>query len=124
VTLQFAFVSEEETDGDAGLSTVLETAAFDPDASVVGDTTSRNGRYSVSVADRGNVWLTLEASGTAAHGSRPMIGENAIDRVTSAVEQLRTEFGNRELFLDPAMEEIVEESVRFYEPESGADAAR
>jgi len=124
VDVQFAFVSDEETGGDAGLTTLLETDAFDPDACVVGETTSRAGRYSVSVADRGNIWLTIEASGTAAHGSRPMIGVNAIDRLTDAVEQLRNDFGERELPIDAAMDEIIEESVRFYEPEAGAEATR
>jgi succinyl-diaminopimelate desuccinylase len=124
VSLQFVLVSDEETGGDAGLTTVLETTAFDPDACVVGETTARNGRHSVSVADRGNVWLTLEAAGTAAHGSRPMIGANAIDRLVGAIEQLRREFGRQELSVDPAMDEIIEESVAFYEPEAGADATR
>ena len=124
VTLQFAFVSDEETGGDAGLTTLLDIATFDPDACVVGETTSRKGRYSVSVADRGNVWLTLEASGTAAHGSRPMIGENAIDRLVAAVEQLRGGFGERELDIDAAMDPIIEESVGFYEPEAGAEPTR
>lgn len=124
VSLQFAFVSDEETGGDAGLPTLFELTAFEPDACVVGETTSRGGRYSVSVADRGHVWLKLESSGVAAHGSRPMTGKNAIDALTKAVGQLQTEFGEWELSLDPEMEEIVEESVSFYEPESGADAAR
>lgn len=124
VTLQFAFVSDEETGGDAGLTTVLETTEFDPEAYVVGETTSRNGRYSVSVADRGNIWLTLEASGTAAHGSRPMIGENAVDRLTDAIEQLRHDFGQEKLSVDSSMDEIIEESVDFYEPEAGGEAAR
>jgi succinyl-diaminopimelate desuccinylase len=124
VTVKFALVSDEETGGDAGLRTLLETTPFEPDACVVGETTSRNGRYSVSVADRGNIWLTVEASGTAAHGSRPMIGVNAIDRLTGAVEQLRTEFGERELSVDSAMDPIIEESVGFYEPEAGAAATR
>jgi succinyl-diaminopimelate desuccinylase len=124
VTLQFAFVSDEETGGDAGLTTLLETTEFAPDACVVGETTSRNGRYSVSVADRGNIWLTLEASGTAAHGSRPMIGENAIDRLTEAIGQLRSEFGQQKLSVDPSMDEIIEESIDFYTPEAGAEATR
>jgi succinyl-diaminopimelate desuccinylase len=124
VTLQFAFVSDEETGGDAGLTTVLETTEFDPDACVVGETTSRNGRHSVSVADRGNIWLTLEASGTAAHGSRPMIGDNAVDRLTDAIEQLRDDFGQEKLSVDSSMDEIIEESVDFYEPEAGSEAAR
>lgn len=124
VTLQFAFVSDEETGGDAGLTTLLETTAFAPDACVVGETTSRNGRYSVSVADRGNIWLTLAATGTAAHGSRPMTGCNAIDRLYEAIDQLQTEFGERELTIESAMDGIIEESVGFYEPEAGAEATR
>ena len=124
VSLSFAFVSDEETGGDAGLQTLLETTEFDPDACVVGETTARNGRHSVSVADRGNIWLTLEASGTAAHGSRPMIGENAIDRLTEAVDHLRTDFGQRELSIESSMEPIIEQSVEFYEPEAGAAATR
>jgi len=124
VSLQFAFVSDEETGGDAGLTTLLETTEFAPDACIVGETTARNGRYSVSVADRGNIWLTLEASGTAAHGSRPMLGENAIDRVTEAVDRLRREFGQQRLSIDPAMDEVIEESVNFYEPEAGAEETR
>lgn len=90
---------------------MLKRSAFDPDATIVGETTSRNGRYSVSVAARGNIWLTLEASGTAAHGSRSMIGENAIDRLTSAIGHLRSEFGQRELPIDPAMDEIIDDLV-------------
>jgi len=124
VTLQFALVSDEETGGDAGLTTMLDAAGFEPDACVVGETTARNGRYSVSVADRGYIWLTIRATGTAAHGSRPMIGENAIDQLYRAVEQLRTEFGERELPIDAAMDGIIEESVGFYEPEAGTDATR
>jgi succinyl-diaminopimelate desuccinylase len=124
VALQFALVSDEETGGDAGLTTLLDGSEFHPDACVVGETTSRRGRYSVSVADRGNIWLTIEATGTAAHGSRPMIGDNAIDRLVAAVEQLRTEFGRRELSIESAMDPIIEESVGFYEPEAGADATR
>ncbi len=124
VTLEVALVSDEETGGDAGLTTLLDTSAFHPDACVVGETTSRRGRYSVSVADRGRIWLTIEATGTAAHGSRPMVGDNAIDRLFAAVEQLRTDFGRRELSVDPAMDPIIEESVGFYEPEAGVDATR
>ena len=119
VTLQFAFVSDEETGGDAGLATVLDSSVLDPDACVVGETTSRNGRYSVSVADRGNIWLTIEASGTAAHGSRPMIGENAIDRLTTAIERLRSEFGGSELSTDPQAVPVPDDQPRHHRGGNG-----
>jgi succinyl-diaminopimelate desuccinylase len=124
VTLLFAFVSDEETGGDAGLETLLDLSSFAPDACVIGETTSRNSRTSVTVADRGSIWLTLEATGTAAHGSRPMLGENAIDRLYDAITQLRTKFGTRQLQLPESMDPIIEETVGFYAPEAGPDATR
>jgi succinyl-diaminopimelate desuccinylase len=124
VTLQFAFVSDEETGGEAGLPTLLANRDLAADGCVIGETTCEQGRHSVTVADRGSIWLTLAATGTAAHGSRPMLGENAIDRLYGAVERIRTEFGTERLALDAALDPIVEESVEYYAPRLGESAAR
>ena len=124
VDLQFAFVSDEETGGDAGLPSVRKSPEFAPDACVIGETTSRNGRCAVSIADRGAIWLTLEATGEAAHGSRPMLGVNAIDRLTAAVDRLKREFGGRKLEVAPEIAPIVEESVDFHDGELDAEVVR
>ena len=123
VTLSFAIVSDEET-GGAGLKALLESGRFDADACVIGETTCERGNHSVTVADRGSIWLTLSATGEAAHGSRPMLGENAIDRLWTAIERLRDRLPARTFDLDPAIEPIVEESVDYYAPTVGRDAAR
>ncbi|NHX37728.1 MULTISPECIES: M20 family metallopeptidase [Halolamina] len=124
VTLQFAFVSDEEVGGDAGLPALLDAGKLDADACVIGEPTCNEWRHSVTVADRGSIWLTLSASGTAAHGSRPVLGDNAIDRLYGAVETLRDRFGTVELDLDPAMAAIVDESVEYYAPTMGETTAR
>jgi succinyl-diaminopimelate desuccinylase len=124
VDLGFAFVSDEETGGDAGLPSLLERDALAADACVIGETTCEGGRHSVTVADRGSIWLTLEATGEPAHGSRPVLGENAIDRLYGAVETLREEFGTRPLELAPAVEPVIEESVAYYAPVMGEETAR
>ena len=124
VTLQFAFVSDEEIGGAAGMPALVDHPGFHPEACVIGETTCRGGRYSVSVADRGHVWLTIQADGRAAHGSRPMIGDNAIDRLIEATDQFRTAFGGWQLAVEAQMTEIISESIRFYEPETGAEAAQ
>ena len=127
VTLAVAVVSDEETGGDAGVDTLVASGAFDrlaPDACVIGETTCSRGLHSVTVADRGSIWLTLRAEGTAAHGSRPSLGENAIDRLWAAVSLLRSRLTARELDLDAALRPVVEESIEYYEPTLGADAAR
>ena len=122
--LQFALVSDEEVAGDAGLSTLVSADRLDADACVIGEPTCEEGRHSVTVADRGSIWLTLEARGDAAHGSRPILGENAVDRIYEAVQTLRERFGTRELPLDAEMEEILAESVEYYAPRMGEANAR
>ena len=125
VTLAFAIVSDEETGGDAGVSTLVDSGVFDdlnPDACVIGETTCSAGRHSVTVADRGSIWLTLEAEGTAAHGSRPMLGTNAVDRLWAAIEYLRRRLSLRELPVEEAMRPIIAESADYYAPTLGQSA--
>jgi succinyl-diaminopimelate desuccinylase len=124
VTLRFAFVSDEEVGGDAGLPALVDGGHVDADACVIGEPTCEEGRHSVTLADRGSIWLTLDARGEAAHGSRPMLGVNAIDRLYAAVETLRDRFGTRDLDIAPAMEPVLAESVDYYAPMMGAATAR
>jgi succinyl-diaminopimelate desuccinylase len=124
VDLAFAFVSDEEIGGDAGLPALLEADRLAADACVIGEPTCEEDRHSVTVADRGSIWLTLDARGEAAHGSRPMLGENAIDRLYEGIETLRERFGTRVFDLDATMEAIVEESVDYYAPMLGETEAR
>jgi len=124
VDLQFAFVSDEEVGGDAGLPALLDADRLDADACVIGEPTCEEGRHSVTVADRGSIWLTMKATGEAAHGSRPVLGDNAIDRLYGAITTIRDRFGTRELDVDATMDPILAESVDYYAPTMGADVAR
>ncbi len=124
VTLRFAFVSDEEVGGDAGLPALLSDGHLDADACVIGEPTCEEARHSVTVADRGSIWLTLEATGRAAHGSRPVLGENAIDRLYGVVQTLRERFGTQTLHIDATMDPIIEESVAYYAPTMGEETAR
>jgi len=124
ITLQFAFVSDEEIGGDAGLPALLDAGVLDADACVIGEPTCEAGRHSVTVADRGSIWLTLAARGEAAHGSRPVLGENAIDRLYGAITTLRERFGQRHLDIETDVAAILEESVAYYAPTMGEETAR
>ena len=126
ITLVFAVVSDEETGGAAGVSTLVDSGVLDeiePDGCVIGETTCSAGHHSVTVADRGSIWLTLAAEGSPAHGSRPMLGENAIDRLWAAIEFLRRRLSLRELPVDDTLRPIIEESAAYYEPTLGQSAA-
>lgn len=130
VDLTLALVGDEETAGEAGLSALLSSdapAAVDAlaaDACVVGEPTCEDGRHSVCVADRGSIWLTLEAEGRAAHGSRPAIGVNAVERLWAALQAVEAALAERPLNLVPEVETIVEESVAFFAASMGEAAAR
>lgn len=123
VDLLFAFVSDEEVGGEAGLPALLDDGLA-ADACVIGETTCEDGRHSLTVADRGSIWLTLEAVGAGAHGSRPALGENAIDRLYRGVETLRERFGGRPLELADPVEAIIQESIEYYGPLMGQEEAR
>lgn len=116
VTLEFAFVSDEESAGEAGLPVLLERNLLTADACVIGETTCEAGLHSVTIADKGSIWLTLKANGTAAHGSRPPLGENAIDHLIEAVSEIRDWLAQVDFELDEEVTPIVEESVSFYAP--------
>jgi len=124
VDLLFAFVSDEEVGGDAGLPALLEDGKLDADACVIGEPTCEGGRHSVTVADRGSIWLTLEASGEGAHGSRPPLGVNAVDRLYDAVETIRERFGSKRLEIATDVAPIIEESIEYYAPSMGEHVAR
>lgn len=80
VPVGFAFVSDEEVSGDDTGLAALELFDSQPTACVIGEQTGTVDRPSLTVADKGAIWLRLAATGTAAHGSRPTLGENALDR--------------------------------------------
>lgn len=123
VTLEFAFVSDEETAGQAGLPHLIEQDRLQADAAVIGEPTCKQEKYSVTVADKGSIWLTLEATGTAAHGSRPPMGANAIDSLVAAVDALRDELNQITFELPTQMADIADRSIKFYTPEmSKSDA--
>ncbi|MDS0243218.1 MULTISPECIES: M20 family metallopeptidase [unclassified Haloferax] len=124
MTIDFVLVSDEEVAGDAGLPTLLETWDVSADACVIGETTCEQGRHSTTVADRGSIWLTLAATGQSAHGSRPMLGTNAIRCLCDAVDDVESTLSETTFDLDPTVQAVVDESVEYYEPRFGEEIAR
>ena len=120
----FAFVSDEEVAGENAALSVLDLFADRPPACVIGEQTGTPERPSVAAADKGSIWLRLEATGTAAHGSRPPVGENAIDRLSGAIDRLRTSLSAIEFDLEPAGAALLEDSVAYYAPAMGRSTAR
>lgn len=73
-TLELHLAADEERTGIHGTRVLWETGLLDQDACIVGEPTE----LQLALAERGGAWVTATARGTAAHGSRPHLGVNAI----------------------------------------------
>lgn len=73
-TLELHLAADEELSGTHGTKVLWERGLLSQDACIVGEPTELR----VGLAERGGAWFTATARGTAAHGSRPDRGVNAI----------------------------------------------
>ena len=85
----FAALIDEET-GQAG-SRALVKSGFRAQLAVVGEPT----RLQVVTAHKGDLWITIETKGRAAHGSRPELGRNAVHEMARIVSLLETEYARQ-----------------------------
>jgi len=73
-SLWFHLVADEELSGIHGTKVLWERGMLDQDAAIVGEASE----LQLGLAERGGAWITATARGTAAHGSQPHRGVNAI----------------------------------------------
>ena len=103
-------VPDEETGGLYGSKWCLENGKVQGDACLIGEPT---GTINSFLGEKGVCWLRLSAKGIPAHGSLPMMGENAIEklvRIFPAVRQLEKE----KISLPDDILEATEISREFY----------
>ena len=70
----FHLAADEELAGIHGTRVLWERGLLTQDAAIVGEPSD----LAVGLAERGGAWITVTAHGTAAHGSQPDRGVNAI----------------------------------------------
>jgi succinyl-diaminopimelate desuccinylase len=73
-TLHYHLAADEEVGGIHGTKVMRKRGMIDQDACIVGEPTE----LQLGLAQRGGAWFTVVTSGTAAHGSQPQRGVNAI----------------------------------------------
>ena len=89
-TLVVASVSDEEAPGPGGVSWLLKNRKLSGNACLITEPTGYlGGDYSIVAGERGACWLKITAHGKPSHGSRPMLGRNAILMLTEVLPMLR-----------------------------------
>jgi acetylornithine deacetylase/succinyl-diaminopimelate desuccinylase family protein len=79
-------VSDEESHGHQGMGFLTQKEGIQGDAALVGEPTD----LQPVIAQKGAFWLRILTLGKSAHGSRPHLGVNAIEKMTKLVKRLNS----------------------------------
>jgi acetylornithine deacetylase/succinyl-diaminopimelate desuccinylase family protein len=80
----------DEENGQSG-SRALTRSGFRGDLAIVGEPTELR----IITAHKGDVWLTVETRGKAAHGSTPHLGVNAVREMARVVDVVETAYARQ-----------------------------
>jgi acetylornithine deacetylase/succinyl-diaminopimelate desuccinylase family protein len=78
-------VSDEESHGHQGMGFLTQRERIQGDAALVGEPTA----LQPVIAQKGALWLRILTIGKSAHGSRPHLGVNAVEKMVKLIEGLR-----------------------------------
>jgi succinyl-diaminopimelate desuccinylase len=83
--LRYHLAADEEVGGIHGTKVMWDRGMIDQDACIVGEPSD----LGIGLAERGGAWFTVTTRGTAAHGSQPERGVNAIETMSRFVLRVR-----------------------------------
>ena len=109
--IEFWFTADEEIGGLSGARWLAEKSFFGGEVAIIGDGGgSTPGFVNVSVGNKARIGTSLIAKGKTAHGSRPYLGDNAIDKLLAVIPHVR-KIGEYRLELPPELAPIIKSSV-------------
>jgi len=112
-TVDFWFTCDEEVGSPDGTRWLVKEGLIQGDACVIGDSLSKSPREPyIDVGCKGYLRLRLRAFGKTAHGSMPFYGDNAIDKLLQAIEQVKRVGGYR-LKLPAELEDSIRSSINY-----------
>jgi len=109
--VEFWFTADEEVGGGAGVRWLAKEGLLRGDVAIIGDGGgSTPGLVSIGVGNKGGIGTKLVARGRTAHGSRPYLGDNALDKLLRVIPYVR-KIGDYRLELPPELTPIIRSSV-------------
>jgi succinyl-diaminopimelate desuccinylase len=112
-TLIFSATVDEETGGHAGVEALVKDGILSGDAAIIAEPSGSTRYY---IGEKGLCQIKLIARGRPAHGSLPILGDNAIMKLTRAIEKAESlikEF-NRTIKIPNDLTEAVKNSAEAY----------
>ncbi|MGC9072351.1 MAG: M20 family metallopeptidase, partial [Acidilobus sp.] len=109
-TLVYAATADEEVGGQKGLGALVAEGVISGDAAII---TEPSGVDTVSLGEKGICQVRLTAKGRPAHGSMPILGDNAIMKAMDAIHLVSRAIDaiNDRLSMTSDLEDILSQSV-------------
>ena len=85
---EIVFIGLIDEENNQSGSRAVAKSGLKADLAIVGEPT----RLQVVTAHKGDLWLSLESRGKAAHGARPELGRNAVHEMARIVDLLETTY--------------------------------
>lgn len=117
-TLLFSATVDEETGGHAGVESLVRDGVLAGDAAIVTEPSSSRRYY---VGEKGLCQVKLVARGRPAHGSLPILGDNAIIKLSNSIlraSELINEFNSR-IKIPSELVQVIRNSAEAYHEASG-----
>ena len=109
--VDFWFTCDEEIGGIAGAKWLAENQIFDGEVCIVGDGGGCTpGMVNIGVGNKGGITTRLISKGKTAHGSRPYLGDNALDKLLKVIPYVKR-IGDYRLELPYELSPIIKSSV-------------
>jgi succinyl-diaminopimelate desuccinylase len=111
--IDFWFTADEEIGGIDGAHWLSEEGIFEGDICIIGD--GCPGTPSCPTIDlgcKGNAGTRILAHGTTAHGSRPFLGDNAIDKLLRVIPYVK-KIGDYELDIPKELESVIDTTIKY-----------
>jgi succinyl-diaminopimelate desuccinylase len=109
--VDFWFTCDEEIGGTAGAKWLAENQILSGEVCIVGDGGGCTpGMVNIGVGNKGGVTTQLISKGKTAHGSRPYLGDNALDKLLKVIPFVK-KISHYRLELPPDLSPIIKSSV-------------
>jgi len=122
-TLIFSATADEEVGGHAGVEALVKDGVLVGDAAII---TEPSGSTRYYVGEKGLCQVRIVARGKPAHGSLPILGDNAIMRLMKAIERAQEVIDgfNKSISIPSELVDTVRNSAEAYLEAVGASGAK
>jgi len=91
--LALMIVSDEEIGGFDGTRHLIEDKGYCTDFAMAAEPGHGSvDTLNITIAEKGLLWLKIKTKGVSCHGSRPWLGENAIDKLMDKTREIKSLF--------------------------------